>query len=80
MWFGGVGLIMTLILSLLATPLATDAQPSTQMHRSVCCSVVGTLSSWRHSGRACVTSVTSRVRISSWRSSGGTRAAPRPCG
>lgn len=33
MWFAGVGLIMTLILSLLAMPLATDAQPSTQMHR-----------------------------------------------
>ena len=29
----GVGLIMTLILSLLATPLATDAQQATTVHR-----------------------------------------------
>src|SRR5438093_7123364 len=33
MWCRGVGLIMTLILSLLAMPLATDAQPSTQVPR-----------------------------------------------
>ena len=33
MWFRGVGLLMTLILSLLATSLATDAQPATKVHR-----------------------------------------------
>ena len=33
MWFRGVGLIMTLILSLLATPLATEAQQATKVHR-----------------------------------------------
>ena len=33
MWCRGVGLIMTLILSLLATPLATDAQQATTVHR-----------------------------------------------
>ena len=33
MWCSGVGLIMTLILSLLATPLATDAQQATTVHR-----------------------------------------------
>ena len=34
MWCRGVWLIMTLILSLLAMPLATDAQPSTQVPRA----------------------------------------------
>jgi putative tryptophan/tyrosine transport system substrate-binding protein len=33
MWCRGVGLITTLILSLLATPLATDAQQATKVHR-----------------------------------------------
>jgi putative ABC transport system substrate-binding protein len=33
MWFRGVGLVMMLILSLLTTLRATDAQPSTPVHR-----------------------------------------------
>src|SRR5712691_812921 len=33
MWFRGVGLSMTFILSLLAMPLATDAQQATTVHR-----------------------------------------------
>ena len=33
MWCRGVGLIMTLLLSLLATPLATDAQQATKVYR-----------------------------------------------
>ena len=33
MWCRGVGLLMTLILSLLATPLVTDAQQATKVHR-----------------------------------------------
>jgi putative ABC transport system substrate-binding protein len=34
MWFRGVGLIMTLILSLLAAPLVTVAQPAGKVHRN----------------------------------------------
>src|SRR5215216_7040156 len=33
MWCRGVGLLMTLILSLLATPLATEVQQATKVHR-----------------------------------------------
>ncbi len=33
MWFRGIGLIMTLILSLLAVPLATDAQQPAKVAR-----------------------------------------------
>src|SRR6266568_8911654 len=40
MWFRGVGLSMTFILSLLMAPLATDAQPPTKVYR------IG----WLHSG------------------------------
>ena len=47
MWCRGVGLLMPLILSLLATPLVTDAQPATKVHR-IGQLVAGSSSSYRH--------------------------------
>src|SRR5262245_2040581 len=47
MWCRGVGLLMPLILSLLATPLVTDVQPATKVHR-IGQLVAGSSSSYRH--------------------------------
>ena len=47
MWCRGVGLLMTLILSLLATPLVTDAQQAAKVHR-IGQLVAGSSSSYSH--------------------------------
>ena len=39
MWYSAVGCIVTLTLSLLAAPLAADAQPPAKVARIVCLSV-----------------------------------------
>ena len=67
MWCSTVGVIVTLTLSILATPLAAHAQPAEKVHGSVNSLLASPspVQIWKPSGRGCATLAMWRARTSS---------------